>query len=152
MISYIFKRLIFLIPILLIVAIITFLLIHIAPGDPVSIILGADATQQEYDEMREELGLNDPLFFQLLQWLKKIISFDLGHSFFLQESVLEAIIQRLPVTLTLATLSILFASVFGIISGVIAAINRNNWIDYFVITGSILGLSIPSFWLGLTFM
>jgi len=152
MISYIFKRLIFLIPILLIVAIITFLLIHIAPGDPVSIILGADATQQEYDEMREELGLNDPLFFQLLQWLKKIISFDLGHSFFLQESVLEAIIQRLPVTLTLATLSILFASVFGIISGVIAAINRNNWIDYFVITGSILGLSIPSFWLGLTFI
>lgn len=148
--KYIIRRILSLIPVLLLISIITFLLIYFVPGDPAAVMLGVDATPQEAEELREELGLNDPIHVRYFLWISNAVRGDLGTSFFLGGmEVSEVLIQRLPATLQLAFTALLFAIVIGVPLGIIAAVRQNTIVDQAVMTVSLLGVSIPSFWLGL---
>jgi peptide/nickel transport system permease protein len=147
--KYIIKRLIALIPILLIVGLIGFLILNLIPGDPALVILGPEATLDQINKLREELGLNLPIYIRLFYWYVKLFKFDLGNSIFLSRPVLKAIIERLQPTILLSIFSLFIASFIGITTGIIAALKRGTFIDTFFTSLSVLGLSIPSFWLSL---
>ena len=146
--QYIVRRLLALIPTWIAIGIIAFLIINLAPGDPAAVMLGQESTEN-IEEIRERLGLNRPLPVRLLHWLAKAARGDLGESFFLGRSVSEAILERLPVTLSLAILGIIIAALIGIPLGVIASLRPNTLQDTTVMGVSLIGLSIPEFFMGL---
>jgi peptide/nickel transport system permease protein len=147
--AYIVKRLLMFIPTLLAVAVIMFLFIHIVPGDPVVVMLGSDASDADYNRLREQLGLDRPMLVQMGYWFTDVLRGDLGYSYFLQQDVTSAILARLPVTGTLTLMGLAVAVLVGIPAGLIAAVRRHTWLDSTVMFGSVLGLSVPNFWLGL---
>jgi peptide/nickel transport system permease protein len=127
---------------------ITFLIVHLLPGDAVSILL-ADAPQQYVAEMRHALGLDQPIHLQYVQWLVPLVTrFDLGNSITLKKPVAEMLLQRVPITLELTVLGTLFALIVSLPLGIAAARNRGSWIDYLVMQFSQLGASVPGFWIG----
>ena len=117
------------VPVLLIVAILTFLLMHLLPGDPAAVIAGPEAGAAAVERIRRELGLDRPIHEQLLVWLGNLARGDFGRSIILHQSVLVAISERLPVTLSLAFVSLIITMPSGIVLGVLAAKFRNTWID-----------------------
>lgn len=149
MISFLARRLIAIIPVMLLVATGVFLLMKLTPGDPVGIILGPDATEERRQALRDDLGLNDPLPEQYLRWLGDALRGDLGDSLFLNEPVLAALADRAQPTLILTFLSTLVALAVGLPTGIVAAQNRGNWLDVGTMAVAILGISMPTFWLGL---
>lgn len=149
---YILKRILGAIPILLLVGMCAFFLIHLIPGDPALVMLGLEATPEQVEVLREEMGLNKPLHIQLVMWFSNLARRDFGNSYFLHKPVIEAIGERLPATLALAVLALLFGVVIGVPAGILAAIKQNSWIDQLVMTFALAGVSMPSFWLGLTLM
>lgn len=146
---YILQRLLSLIPVLLVVAIVVFFLIHLTPGDPAAIILGPDATAEEVEALRKELGLDRPLYIQFFDWFIGLLQGDLGHSIFLDQPVLQAFLEHLGPTLSLAILAQIIAILIALPFGIIAATKRGTAADTFFMTFSLLGISIPSFLLGL---
>ncbi|MBT9144370.1 MAG: Glutathione transport system permease protein GsiC [candidate division WS2 bacterium] len=152
MTEYLIKRLIALLPVLLIVGLSGFLLINLIPGDPVAVMLGPEATQEDVDRLRHEMGLDLPLFTQLIRWYSRLFRGDLGYSIFLHRPVLQAIRERLEPTLLLTFMSLLISTTLGISMGILAAVRRNTRIDQLVMSLSVLGMSIPSFWLALIFI
>lgn len=140
------------IPVLLVVALVVFALIHIAPGDPAAIIVGNFATQERYDDVREQLGLNEPIYTQLGIWLKNLARGDLGESLFGKTEVTTMISQRIIPTFSVAILTLGFAVFLAIPMGVVAAWKANTWIDRSVMIFSTIGYSIPLFWLGFIFI
>lgn len=149
MASYITRRVLFMLPVALLVSFITFMLIHIVPGDPARILLGEEATPQTVAALREQLGLNQPLATQFVIWLAHALRGDLGQSIQLQMPVTQAILSRLPVTLELGMASLLFSIVLAVPLGVVAATRPNSKLDLLVNAGSLVGTAIPSFVLGL---
>lgn len=147
--GYILKRLLSLIPVLFIVAVVVFLIIHITPGDPASVMLGPEASPREVAELREELGLNLPLYQQFTSWLAGVVQGDFGWSIFMNEPVLHSFFSHLGPTLSLAIFAQLLAVVLAIPFGVIAAKKRGSIIDQTFMGGSLIGISVPSFLLGL---
>lgn len=147
--GYILKRILSLIPILMIVSVVVFLIIHITPGDPAAVILGPDASPAEVAELRKQLGLNLPLFHQFANWLIGIVQGDFGYSYFMNESVLQAFFLHLGPTFSLAVLAQLFAIIIAIPLGVIAARKRGTIVDQTFMGFSLVGISVPSFLLGL---
>jgi peptide/nickel transport system permease protein len=147
--KYIIKRLIMLVPVILGVSIMVFVVMHVFASDPTSIILGQHATTEQVERLREQLGLNQPLYVQYFNFLKGILHGDLGSSLITNTSVTSEIGSRFPATLELALISIILASVFGILIGVISAVKQNTIIDYVSTVVSLLGVSMPIFWLGL---
>lgn len=147
--GYILKRLLSLIPVLLVVAVVVFLIIHMTPGDPASVMLGPDASPKEVDELREQLGLNLPLYQQFFSWFAGVLQGDFGYSFFMSEPVLHAFISHLGPTFSLAVLAQVFAIVLAIPLGVIAAKKRGSIVDQSFMGFSLIGISVPSFLLGL---
>jgi len=148
--KYIIRRIISLIPVLLLVSVITFLLIYIVPGDPAVTMLGMDATPQDVEALRAEMGLNKPIYIRFFIWFSKVLHGDLGKSFFFEgRSVTGILLERLPATILLATVALVFAIVIGIPMGITAAVWQNTFIDQVVMTVTLIGVSIPSFWLGL---
>ncbi|MGN7399444.1 ABC transporter permease [Cytobacillus praedii] len=147
--GYILKRLLSLIPVLFVVAVVVFLIIHITPGDPASVMLGPEASPREVAELREELGLNLPLYQQFTSWLAGVVQGDFGWSIFMNEPVLQSFFSHLGPTLSLAVFAQLLAVVLAIPFGVIAAKRRGTIIDQTFMGGSLIGISIPSFLLGL---
>lgn len=147
--GYILKRLLSLIPVLLVVAVIVFLIIHMTPGDPASVMLGPDASPKEVAELREQLGLNLPLYQQFISWFAGVLQGDFGYSFFMSESVLHAFISHLGPTFSLAVMAQVFAIVLAIPLGVIAARKRGSIVDQSFMGFSLIGISVPSFLLGL---
>lgn len=146
-------RLLQAIPLMLAVIIVTFLLLAIAPGDPAKIILGANATPEAVEELRNELGLNDPLLKQLFDFLKGIFTeFDFGTSYTSGAKVLDEILRTLPVTVSLASLGILFSAIIGILVGVISAVKQYSFTDYSLRIIVMFLVSMPVFWLGLMLM
>lgn len=146
-------RLLQAIPLLLAVIIVTFLLLSIAPGDPAKIILGANATPEAIAALREELGLNDPLYVQLADFLKGLITrFDFGTSYTSGANVRDEILRTLPVTITLACCGIFFSAVLGILVGVISAVRQYSLTDYTLRIVVMFLVSMPVFWLGLMLM
>lgn len=146
-------RLLQAIPLMFAVIVVTFLLLAIAPGDPAKIILGANATPEAVEQLRNELGLNDPLFKQLFDFLKGIFTeFDFGTSYTSGAKVLDEIMRTLPVTISLASLGILFSAVIGILVGVISAVKQYSFTDYTLRIVVMFLVSMPVFWLGLMLM
>jgi len=120
---------------------------HLTPGDPAAAMLGVRARDQQIEQVREQLGLNEPLPVQLVTWIGRALTGDLGHSYFLGRSVTQAITERLPVTFLLALVGLIIALVMGIPIGIIGAIHRGKPADRIAITMSVAGISMPSFWL-----
>lgn len=148
MLGYIAKRLLASIPVLLLVGIITFSLLHIAPGDPAAIIAGDDATPATLVEIREALGLDRPFLVQMGLWFKRLFQGDLGTSIFSGHSVASLMAPRVQPTLSLALLSLVLSVFLGVPLGVLAAWKHNTAIDRGVMVFAVLGFSIPVFWLG----
>ncbi len=146
---YILKRVLSVIPVLLVVAVVVFALIHLTAGDPAGIMLGDNATPEDIARLRAELGLDRPLITQFWIWFRNLLRGDLGDSIFLHRPVLQAIIERAEPTLMLTAMSLLVAVLIGVPTGVISAVKRNTWVDRLFLTTGLLGASIPSFWLGL---
>ena len=149
MLKFTIKRLLSAIPVTLIVITIAFVLIRMIPGDPALMYLPEDATDEEIYQMRERLGLNDPLIVQYFKYMGKIFTGDWGISHFNQKPVFENILSRWEPTILLTIYSTCLAILIGIPVGVIAAKYRNSVLDYSVTTLSAVGISVPGFWIGL---
>lgn len=149
MTRYIARRLLFMLPVALLVSFVTFMLIHLVPGDPARVLLGEEATPQSVAALRQQLGLDRPLGVQYALWLWQAIHGNLGDSIQLQQPVIQAILQRLPVTVELGVASLIFSVALAVPLGVMAATNRNGRLDWLVNVTSLLGTAIPSFVLGL---
>ena len=150
MIEYIVRRLMFGIFVLLIMTTFIFIIMRAVPGDVVTLQLAnSGATPEQMEALKAELGLDKSVFGQLIDWGKNAIQGDLGNSLWSGKEVSQIILERLPVTIQLAIMSIVLAIIIGIPIGVISAVKQNTFIDHFLKVISISGLSIPSFWLGL---
>lgn len=146
---YLLKRILSLIPVLFVVSVVIFMIIHLTPGDPASVILGEEATAEQIEELREQLGLNLPLHEQYLNWISGVVKGDLGTSFFMKEPVTQAIFDHLKPTISLALLAEIVSLIIAIPAGIMAARRRGTMSDQSVMGLSLLGMSIPSFLLGL---
>ena len=148
--QYILKRLVMMVFVVLGVAVLIFTIMYFTPGDPAEILLGMNATEEQIHALRESMGLNDSFFVQLGRFLyNTFIRFDFGESFTSKSSVSEEILARLPRTLTIAIVCMLLSTLIGIPLGIIAAINQDKWQDSVSIAASLIGVSIPGFWLAL---
>ncbi|GIO04557.1 ABC transporter permease [Brevibacillus reuszeri] len=147
--GYLLKRIVSLLPVLLVVAIVDFIIIHLTPGDPASVMLGSQATEEELAKLREQLGLTLPIYTRFFQWISGILQGDLGWSIFMDMPVTEAIWEHLGPTLSLTILAEIIAILFAIPLGVMAANRRGSWMDQSFMTFAMLGISLPSFWIGL---
>jgi peptide/nickel transport system permease protein len=143
------QRIFFIIPVALFVCFITFMIIHLVPGDPASVLLGEQATPQSLALLRHQLGLDQPLPTQFGLWFWQLLHGNLGQSIQLQQPVLEAIFQRLPVTAELGIVSLLYSLALAIPLGIYSATHRNSWLDWLVNVMSLLFTAIPAFILGL---
>ncbi|MFB5265724.1 ABC transporter permease [Paenibacillus enshidis] len=149
MAKYLIQRVLSLLPVLLVVAVVVFLLIHLTPGDPASVILGDEASAESVAALREQLGLNLPLHQQFFAWFGNVLRGDLGNSIFMDMSVAEAFFSRVPPTLSLAILAQIIAVALALYMGIMAARKRGTLADQAVMGISLLGISVPSFLLGL---
>ncbi|KGR74774.1 ABC transporter permease [Ureibacillus sinduriensis] len=150
MIEYIVRRLIFGIFVLLIMTAFIFIIMRAVPGDVVTLQLAnSGATAEQMDALKAEMGLDKSVLGQLIDWIKDAVQGNLGNSLWSGQQVSEIILDRLPVTIQLAVMSIVLAIIIGIPIGVISAVKQNTFIDHFLKVISIGGLSIPNFWLGL---
>jgi len=147
--KYFLKRVLLTIPTLIGVSIIVFLLIHMIPGDPLDVMLGDRVTEEARLAFAQRLGLDKPLYVQYWQWFINAIRGDFGQSIRSNEQVFSEILSRLPATIELTIAALMIAIVFGIYFGVTAARYRNTIIDQSMIGLSLLGVSIPIFWLGM---
>jgi len=149
MTRYIIKRLLALIPVLLVVSIFIFLLIHMVPGDPASVMLGDQATPEQVAALREKLGFNKPLVVQYFDWISGIFRGDLGMSLFMEGSMREILGAHLVPTLQQTVVAVLFASLVGVPLGIIAAVKHDSAADRIISGFSTIGVSLPSFLMGL---
>jgi peptide/nickel transport system permease protein len=149
MLKYIIKKLVLMIPILIGASIIVFLMIHLAPGDPVHMIVGPNVTQEVYNNIVERLGLNDPLPVQYFRFISNAVRGDLGMSILQRRPVLDIIREKLPITLELGFASLFISFAIAVPAGVIAAVKRKTAVDYASMTGALVGMSMPTFWFGL---
>jgi len=148
-ILFIARRLLSAIPVLFVVSLMTFFIMWLVPGDISAEIGGADATAAQIEQIRQQFGLDRPLLERALQWYGNLLRGDLGHSYLLDRSVLDAVAERLPVTLPLAALGLLMATIMGTLLGILAAVRHNSWVDQSAMVTALIGLSIPDFWFGL---
>ena len=145
---YLIKRLLWLIPVILGVAVLIFTVMSFVPGDPARVMLGASATQAEIDALHEQLGLNDPYIIQLGRFLyKTFIKLDLGSSYINKVPVTTALKERFPRTLIIALFACLMQIIIGIPAGITSAVHHNKWQDRLIVIIAMIGISIPGFWL-----
>ena len=152
MVKYVIKRLLQLIPMLLVLSLIVFLMVRMIPGDPVKNMLGIDVPQEMVEIERERLGLNDPYPVQYIRFLGELLRGDLGTSIVTGNPVAEELASRYPNTLILAAGGIVVASIVGILFGILAAVFHNRFWDNFIMALSMLAVSTPSFFLALILM
>jgi peptide/nickel transport system permease protein len=150
--TYVARRLLALIPVALVVATVAFVLIHLAPGDPASVIAGPDASQADVQRIERQLGLDAPLPMQLVRWYGRLVQGDLGQSIFLRKPVTDAILDRVEPTLLLTLFAIAISIAIGVPAGVLAARYHNTTTDQVLMVIALLGVSIPNFLLGLLFI
>ncbi|UOR13482.1 nickel ABC transporter permease [Halobacillus amylolyticus] len=148
MVGLIVKRFLQLLLLLFGISFLVFMSMHIAPGDPATIIGGPTATESDLEAIREDLGLNRPVLVQYFDYIRGVVQGDLGYSFQNNQAVAEAIMTRFPQTLKLAVASMLVAILIGVPAGIISAIKQNSWFDFSSTTVALAGISIPNFWLG----
>jgi peptide/nickel transport system permease protein len=146
---YVVRRILAVIPVMLVVATVAFVLIHLAPGDPASVIAGPYASSDDVAKLRHQLGLDESLPVQLVRWYGRLLRGDLGDSIFLRRPVTEAIADRLEPTLLLTAWATLVAVLIGVPAGIVSARHHNRVVDQSLMGLALLGLSIPNFLLGL---
>jgi len=147
---YIGRRLLQAIPLLIGVIVVNFVIIHLAPGDPIQVLLGDMPAPPEYvAALRQEFGLDKPLYVQLMEYFKEVVQGNLGYSFFYRQSVLSIILGRMAATLYLMLTSIILAAILGVTFGVLSSRKPYSLQDNFFTGISLIGYSLPSFWLGL---
>ena len=149
MTAYILRRLILLIPVILVVGIVVFALVHLTPGDPAAVILGDSATPEALANLRDQLGLNDPLPIQFLHWFGNVLTLDFGESIFMGKPVTTAMLERLQPTVLLTIYALIVQVVIGVPAGVISAVRHNSIVDRIVTVISISGAAIPTFFMGI---
>lgn len=147
--KYVIKRLLMLIPVILGVSFLVFFIMSMSPGDPARTILGESAPQESVDALREELGLNDPVIVQYVNYMKDLLHGDLGESYKSGRPVFGEIVSRFPATLKLAFWGMVFAVVLSIPIGIISATKQYSLMDSISMVFALLGVATPNFWLGL---
>jgi peptide/nickel transport system permease protein len=147
--SYIIRRLLGLIPVLLGISVLVFLFLRLIPGDPALVLLGERGTTEQLNALREKMGLNKPLWEQYFIFLRQLLSGDLGNSAISLIPVKDDLVRRWPATFELAVAAMVFATLVGIPAGIIAAVRKNSLVDSSSTALSLIGVSIPIFWLGL---
>jgi len=147
--GYILKRLLSMLPILAVVAVVVFLIVHLTPGDPAAVMLGDEAGEKEIAELRAQLGLDLPLVVQFFHWLANVVQGDLGRSYFSDVPVTQAFWEHLGPTVSVAIMAQIIAILIAIPIGIVAARRRGTMIDQAVMGVSLFGISVPSFLLGL---
>ncbi|NRG16402.1 ABC transporter permease [Rhizobiales bacterium] len=149
MAAYILKRLVAAIPVLFGLTIIVFLIMAMIPGDTATAILGSYATPENVEKLNRDLGLDKSLPQQYLIWLGNLLQGDLGRSYSLNRPVLDEVVERFSATMILAGTSLVLCSIFGLLAGVMSAVRQFGWTDKIVTFFVLIGISTPSFWLGL---
>ena len=149
MMAYFVKRLVQCIPLLLLVSLLSFGLIKLVPGDPAVVMGGTNATAAEIEVIRKNLGLDRPFHVQIISFYGNLAQGDLGRSLMLGQPVRDAIIERVPATVSVALYSMLLTLLVGLAIGVLAALRHNTWVDQTAMTVALVGVSLPNFWLGL---
>jgi peptide/nickel transport system permease protein len=148
MMKYLLSRILLFLPAFLGAVTLIFFLIHLIPGDPVEVMLGETASPADKEILRQELGLDQPLLAQYLRFLSGLASGDLGDSLSQQGRVMDLILRRLPATLELTLAAMGIALMISLPLGIVAAVKRHTWMDHTSLLFSLLGLSMPNFWLG----
>jgi len=149
MFQYILKRLLSTLPVLLGISLLLFFMLRMLPGDPAQVLAGQMASQEDIKNIRQQLGLDKPVFVQYGLFLSRLAKLDLGRSARTQNPVIKEIWARLPNTVLLAVTAITLACLFGIPAGIISAVRPYTWIDYLFTSMALFGISMPVFWLGL---
>ena len=149
MLLFLARRLLSAIPVLFVVSLMTFVIMWLVPGDVSAEIGGTDATPEQIQQIREQLGIDRPLIERAINWYGDLLQGDLGYSYLLNRSVVDAVLERIPVTLSLAGLSLVLTTIMGMLLGVLAAVRHNSWVDQGSMIAALIGLSIPDFWFGL---
>ena len=148
--KYILKRILLMIPVILGVVILVFTLMQLTPGDPAEVILGPTATAEQIEELRNELGLNDPYIVQLGRYMRDVfLRFDFGTSYISNVSISAELAVRFPKTLIFAVAGMVLSLVIGIPLGVTAAVHQNSIADYGTMAIALIGTSLPGFWFAL---
>lgn len=152
LLAFLRRRVIQMIPVLLGISLITFYMIHLIPGDPARNMLGPRATPQRVAELRQSLGLDEPLWSQYCRFLTGVVRGDLGTSLYYRQAVGPLVLERLPATIFLVIYSAIVALVVAIPLGILAAVRRNTWLDQVIRAVSLVTLAMPAFWLGVLFI
>lgn len=147
--KYVLRRLLLLIPVIIGVTFIVYTIMFLTPGDPAQIMLGESAQDYQVEQLREEMGLNDPFIIQYLRFLKNAIKGDFGRSYFTKKPVFDEVFSRFPATLKLTIAGIIVAVAIGIPVGIISATKQYSAVDSISMILALLGVSMPNFWLGL---
>jgi peptide/nickel transport system permease protein len=149
MVSYILRRLIQTVIVLIFVSMIAFSLLHITPGDPVLIMLGTEATQIQIDALRHDLGLDQPLPVQYMHWFTNMLQGNLGSSILYRENVTKLIAARVPITFQLGLIALVLSTLLSIPAGILSAVRRGSWLDSAITVSANIGMAVPIFWLGI---
>ena len=149
MIKYILKRLLSLLPVLIGITLLVFTLLHLIPGDPAVVLLGERATPEQIESLRQQIGLKQPLPIQYFNFLFNVIRFDFGKSIISGIPIIDEIRTRWPATFELAVAAMIIALILGIPAGIFAAVRKNSWVDNLLMSSSLIGVSLPVYWLGL---
>ena len=152
MVAYIIRRVFILVPTLLGVSLIVFFMLRLTPGDPAELMLGERATEESLHEVREHLGLNEPLHVQYGLFMGRLMKGDLGETIFTRQKVWTEIKHRFPATLELSVCALFISIVVGVVLGIISATKQYSMFDYLSMLGALTGVSMPIFWLGLVLM
>jgi peptide/nickel transport system permease protein len=149
MVKMILRRIGQLIPVLFIVSSVVFFVTRVIPGNPAAVMLGPQASVEAVEKLTEELGLNRPILIQYVDYLSQLLRFDFGKSYYYNEPVIELIAERFPNTALLSLISLFLALLVGIPAGILSAVKQYSLWDYLVMAVTLVGVSIPIFWMGL---
>ena len=152
MAAFLIRRLLSLVPVLLVVAVVVFMLLRWVPGDPAAVIAGESATAEQVAALRQRMGLDQPMTTQFAIWLGQVLQGDFGESYYFRKPVLELITQRMEPTLALGAFALMLAVVVAVPMGVVAAFSQGSWLDRAVMAASVLGFSTPVFVVGYALM
>ncbi len=152
MVAFLIRRILFLIPVLLGGSGIVFILIQLAPGDPIDVLMGVFSSPEAREALREKYGLNDPPYVQYFRWLSQVLQGDWGISIQQRVPVLPLVIEKFWITLLLTGAAGSFAVIVGVGAGIVSAVKQNTWIDRTILVVSVFALSMPAYWLGLLFI
>lgn len=147
--DYIIKRLLQMIPTILMITLVVFAMMHAIPGDPTITLLGDAYDEDAAARLREQYGLNKPIYVQYLIWLGKLVQGDWGESILTGRSILRDVLLRLPITVELVILAMVVALLIAVPAGIIAALRQNTWTDYTAMSSALVGISVPDFFLSI---